>query len=473
MGLGAIIGAGIFVLMGVGAREYAGPALALSFILAGIGCGFAALCYAEFASIIAVEGSAYAYAYASIGELFAWLVGWNLILEYTMAASAIATGWSAYFNKLINLFNIKFPIWLMNDVFTAKAKLGDAVVSGTLSQLFHSYSDLNLPVIFGHALAFNFPAFLIIWILTAILIKGIKETSHVNAVMVIVKLSVIIFIIVMGAHYIDVANWQPFIPARTVIVGANGVSRGAYGFLGILSGAAFIFFAFIGFDTVSTQAGEAKNPKKDISFGIIVSLAICAILYALVALVITGMVSYKTIDITAPIAAAFGAKGLGFSVLIISIAAVAGLTSTLIMMLLAQSRVFYAISKDGLIPKKPFGILHPKFRTPYFGSLYLAVIVSAVAGLFPIAIIAELVNIGTLFAFVMVCIGVWYLRYTEPRRKRPFKVPYIHIIAPAGIIFNMAMMLSLSMLTWIRLLIWLVIGFLIYFLYGKKHSKLN
>jgi len=472
LGIGAIIGAGIFVMTGVGAKEYAGPALALSFVVAGIGCTFAALCYAEFASFLPVEGSAYAYSYATVGELFAWIIGWDLILEYGMAASAVAVGWSGYLAKFLLLFNIKFPLWLMNDVFTAKELVADAVHKGTLSNLSTHYSDLHLPSLFGVDLAINLPALLIIWLVTAILVRGIKQASGTNNIMVVVKVIVVFFIIIVGAQYINTANWSPFIPERGTYTDAMGGTHHAFGLLGIVSGAAYIFFAYIGFDTVSTHAGEARNPQKDVPFGIIASLVVSTILYILVALVLTGMVSYKEIDITAPIAAAFGAHGLHFAVLIISIAAIAGLTSVIIVMLLGQSRVFYAISKDGLISKKIFGELHPEFRTPWKANILIGAIVSLIAAFTPIEGISKMVNIGTLLAFVLVSIAVWIMRKKEPNRARPFRAPAIWFVAPMGIIFNLGMMLTLEWPNWVRLFVWLLIGLLIYFIYGRKHSVL-
>lgn len=470
LGIGAIIGAGIFVMTGVGAKEYAGPALALSFIVAGIGCTFAALCYAEFASFLPVEGSAYAYAYATIGELFAWIIGWDLILEYGMAASAVAVGWSGYVGKFLHLFHVRLPIWMMNDAFTAREAIARATQDGKLAELAARYSSLDLPSVFGMKFACNIPAFLIIWILTFILIRGIKHAANTNSVMVAIKVLVVLFIIIVGAQYIDTANWTPFIPPRGHFVDALGNKHAAFGLLGVVAGAAYIFFAYIGFDTVSTHAGEAKNPQKDVPFGIIVSLIVCTILYILVALVLTGMVHYSTIDIQAPIAAAFGAKGLKFAVFIISLAAIAGLTSVTIVMLLGQSRIFYAISKDGLLPRKTFGELHPTFRTPWKSNLLIGSIVSVIAAFTPIDSISKMVNIGTLLAFVIVCIAVWVMRHKEPERHRPFKTPAIWFVAPMGVIFNLGMMLTLEWLNWARLIIWLAIGLVIYFLYGRRHS---
>jgi basic amino acid/polyamine antiporter, APA family len=472
LGVGAIIGAGIFVMTGVGAKEYAGPALALSFIVAGIGCTFAALCYAEFASFLPVEGSAYAYSYATMGELFAWIIGWDLILEYGMGASAVAVGWSGYLAKFLHLFDIKFPIWLMNDIFTAKEMIADATHKGTLVDLATRYSDLTFPSIMGVEVACNIPALLIIWLLTAILVRGIKQASGTNNIMVAIKVVVVLFIIVLGSQYINVANWHPFIPDRGLYVDALGGSHHAYGYLGIVAGAAYIFFAYIGFDTVSTHAGEAKNPQKDVPFGIITSLIVCTTLYILVALILTGMVNYRDIDITAPIAAAFGTQGLGYAVFIISLAAIAGLTSVLIVMLLGQSRVFFAISKDGLLPKKTFGEVHPTFRTPWKANILIGFVVSMVSAFTPIDSISKMVNIGTLLAFVMVCIAVWVMRKKEPTRPRPFRAPAIWFVAPMGVIFNLGMMLTLEWQNWARLVGWLIFGLFIYFLYGRKHSVL-
>lgn len=471
LGIGAIIGAGIFVMTGIGAKEHAGSALALSFVVAGIGCTFAALCYAEFASFLPVEGSAYAYSYATLGEFFAWIIGWDLILEYAMAAAAVSVGWSGYFGKLLNLFNIKLPFWLMNDSFSAASTLAGTNAAGKVELLKH-FSNIHLPTVFGVQIAFNLPAFLIVWFVTMILIKGIKEAANTNTLMVIIKVVVVLFIIVVGANYINIANWTPFIPEPEIIRGPLG-THAAYGFMGIFAGAAYIFFAYIGFDTVSTHAGEAINPKKDVPFGIILSLIVCTILYILVSLVLTGMVNFRNINIQAPIAGAFADHGLTYAVLIISIAAVAGLTSVLIVLLLGQSRVFYAMSKDGLLPQNPFGQLHKKFKTPYKANLLTGGVVSLVAAFTPINVIAELVNIGTLLAFVIVCTSVWIMRHKEPDRPRPFRAPWINFIAPMGILFNVTMMLSLGRHNWERLFFWLALGVIIYFVYSRRHSLLK
>lgn len=469
LGIGAIIGAGIFVLTGLAAKNYAGPALALSFIFAGLGCAFAALCYAEFASILPVEGSAYAYSYATMGELFAWIIGWDLILEYAMASASVAVGWSAYLGKLLGIFNIHFPIHLMHDYKTASHLISEATAKGpqALAELSSHYSSIDIPTFLGAPFALNLPAFLIMLVVTAILCKGIKEASSTNNLMVVLKVAVVLFVIVAGAFYINPDNWIPFIPER--VIDEKGV--GHFGLTGVISGASYVFFAYIGFDSVSTQAGEAKNPQKDVPFAIITSLIFCTILYILVSLVLTGMVKYTDIDITAPIADAFTRNGLTFAALIISIAAVAGLTSVLLVMVLGQTRVFYAMAKDGLLPKM-FSDINANTKTPVKTTLLTGIIVAIVAALTPIDDIAKMVNIGTLLAFVMVCASVWIMRHKEPNRERPFKTPAIAFVASGGIICNLGMMLSLEWINWLRLVVWLVIGVIVYFVYSKKHSKL-
>lgn len=466
LGVGSVIGAGIFVMTGLAAKEYAGPALAISFIVAGLGCAFAGLCYAEFASVIPVEGSAYAYSFATVGELFAWIIGWDLILEYAMASSTVAVGWSGYLLKLLGLFHLKLPLWLVHDLYTVKSMLAEASSKGTLQELASHYSSLDIPTFLGMSIAFNLPAMLIILVITWILVIGIREAANTNLVMVVVKVAVVLFVIVAGAFFIDPSNWDPFIPAPSL----NSEGKMAFGYVGILSGAAYVFFAYIGFDTVSTQAGEAINPRKDVPFGLLMSLFICTILYILVTLVITGMVKYTNMDITAPIAAAFANYGLNYAVWFISLAAVAGLTSVLLVQMLGQTRLFLAMSKDGLLPRKIFSVLHPTFRTPYKGTILTGLVISLVAGLVPIETIAKMVNIGTLFAFVMVSLAVLIMRYRQPELNRPFKVPYLPVVATLGIIFNLGMMLSLGWENWLRLFIWLGIGLLVYLIYGQKHS---
>ena len=469
LGVGSVIGAGIFVMTGLAAKDFAGPSLALSFVIAGMGCAFAGLCYAEFASIIPVEGSAYAYSYATVGELFAWIIGWDLILEYSMASSTVAVGWSGYFLKLLSLFQVHFPLWLTNDLYTARMLLSDANANGTMAELATQYSSTHLPTLFGLPIAINLPAIAACLFITYILLRGIQEAANTNLMIVILKVGVVLFVIIAGSFYIDPQNWDPFIPMR----GLNSQGIMAYGYIGIMSGAAYVFFAYIGFDAVSTQAGEARNPRTDVPFGLLMSLGICTVLYISVSLVVTGMVKYTDMDVKAPLAAAFSDYGLNLAVWLISIAAVAGLTSVLLVQMLAQSRLFLAMAKDGLLPKKVFAVLHPRTRVPYRGTALIGAAVALTSGLIPIETIAKLVNIGTLFAFVMVCIAVMVMRRREPEVKRPFRVPYINIIAPLGIIFNLAMMLSLGWENWLRLFLWLALGMVIYFMYGRKHSVMR
>lgn len=427
LGVGAIIGAGIFVLTGLAAHEYAGPALVLSFVIAGLGCAFAALCYAEFAAMIPVAGSAYTYAYATLGELLAWIIGWDLILEYGMASATVAHGWSKYFLHLLELFGIHLPVAITSDPFSTPGAW------------------------------FNLPAALVVLVVTAVLVVGIRESATFNASMVVLKLAVILFVIVMGALYVDPANWQPFLP---------------FGWKGVAAGAAYVFFAYIGFDSVSTQAEEARNPQRDLPIGIITSLAICTALYIGVAAVLTGMVPYTEIDVDAPLAAAFARYGFPAAALIISVGAVAGMTSVLLVLLLAQPRVFFAMARDGLLPEKFFGHVHPRFRTPHRSTILTGLVVAVVAALFPIQALAEMVNIGTLFAFVVVCSAVLIMRYTNPDQPRPFRTPLFPLVPILGIVFNLGLMFSLGSHNWLRLGVWLFLGFLIYFAYGRNHSRL-
>ena len=445
LGIGAIIGGGIFTLTGIAAHDHAGPALALSFVIAGIGCLFASLCYAEFASVLPVEGSAYAYAYGTVGELFAWFIGWNLILEYMMGATTVAVAWSGYFSKLLDMFGLHIPDWLNNDPFT-----------------------------YG-GFAFNLPAFLITWVVTGILIKGIKEAASTNNVIVIVKVVVVLFVIIVGAFYVNPENWVPFIPAEVPVLDAAGNATGEvnFGFGGVLTAATIVFFAYIGFDAVSTQAGEAINPKKDVPFAIISSLVICTILYILVSLVLTGMVPYSTLDLKAPVASAFSGAGLSWAVYPITIAAVAGLTSVMLVMMLGQTRIFFGMAKDGLLPRGIFGSLHPKYKTPYKSTILVGLIVSIVAAVTPINSISEMCSMGTLLAFSMVCLAVLILRKTEPGLDRPYRTPMVNIIAPLGVLFNIFLMTQVRVHTWYAFLIWGTLGVIVYFLYSKRNSNLE
>ncbi|TDO23499.1 APC family permease [Sediminibacterium goheungense] len=451
IGVGAVIGGGIFVLTGVAANQYAGPALALSFILAGIGCLLAAFCYAEFAGILPVSGSAYAYSYGTIGEFFAWFIGWNLILEYMMGATTVAVSWSKYFVKLLQLAGItNLPFWLTNDPVTAKEealKLGISPPSFSI----------------------NLPAALIVWVVTYILVRGIKESAKANNIIVAIKVAAVLFVIVAGIAYINPANWQPFIPEKTI--DATGVSH--FGISGVLTAAGIVFFAFIGFDAVSTQSQEAVNPTRDIPFAIVTSLIICTTLYILVSLTLTGMTKYSEIDLGAPVASAFGSVGLRWASLLITIAAVIGLISVMLVMLLSQTRIFLNMAKDGLLPQKPFGVIHSRFKTPWKSTILLGFISSIVAALTPIEKATKMTSIGTLFAFAMICIAVLVLRFKQPNLHRPFKVKNLPIIAGLGFAFNLFLMFSLDQATWLRLLIWSLIGISIYFLYSAKNSKLN
>ncbi|MCS3532001.1 APC family permease [Chryseobacterium sp. JUb7] len=454
IGIGAIIGGGIFVLTGTGAYYNAGPALALSFVIAGIACVFAALCYAEFASILPVEGSAYAYAYGTVGEIFAWIIGWGLILEYAMGSMTVAVSWSGYFSKLLKMFGLHLPAYLTTDPQTYLA----AGNSG---------------------FSMNLPAFLIVFFVISILVRGTKGAAKANNFIVMLKVSAIIFVIIAGAFFINPANWTPFIPDPTIIT-ENGVSHSAYGFGGVVAGASAIFFAYVGFDAVSTQAGEAINPKKDVPFAIITSLVICTLLYILVSLVLTGMMHYTDFNplgkypdaIKAPVAYAFDIAGQAWAGYIITIAATVGLISVLMVMIMGQSRIFLGMSKDGLIPAT-FSKVNPKTGVPTKNLLILSVVIATIASLTPINDLAHMTSFGTLFAFTMVCVAVWVLRVREPNLQRNFKVPALPLVACLGIAINVYLIFNLSHEAKLYSFIWLILGFIIYFLYSKKHSKLQ
>ncbi len=451
IGIGAIIGGGIFVLTGTGAYYHAGPALAISFIIAGIACVFAALCYSEFASMLPVEGSAYAYAYGTIGEIFAWIIGWGLILEYAMGSMTVAVSWSGYFNKLLKMFGIQLPDWLTQDP--------------------GSYT--------GTGFSMNLPAFLIVLFVLSILVRGTKGAAKANNFIVVLKVSAVIFVIIAGAFFIKAANWDPFIPAVANVMEGDNVKE-AYGWAGIVSGASAIFFAYVGFDAVSTQAGEAINPKKDVPFAIITSLLVCTVLYILVSLVLTGMMNYKDFDpkgaypdaIKAPVAYAFDIGGQKWAGYIITIAATVGLISVLMVMIMGQSRIFLGMAKDGLIPSV-FKKVNPLTGVPTKNLIILCVLIAAIASFTPINKLADMTSFGTLFAFTMVCIAVWILRKKEPDLPRNFKVPALPVIASLGIVINIYLMLNLSVGAQLLSLSWLGIGVLIYFLYSRRNSKLH
>ncbi len=488
LGVGAVIGAGIFVLAGLGAH-YAGPGLMLSFVLSGLGCAFAGLCYAEFAAMIPLAGSAYTYAYATLGELIAWIIGWDLTLEYAMGASTVSSGWSNHFIELMQIFHINFPLWLAYDHWTALKVALDNVSRGVMARDFASlipgsiqYSDklealntapsaaalsqahalLHAPVLFGHEIGLNLPAFVIALLVTTILAIGIQESAKFNSFIVVLKVAVVLFVLGLGSHYVHPANW-----------GSTWHQFAPFGFAGIGAGAAYIFFAYIGFDAVSTTAQEAKNPQRDLPIGIIVSLGVCTILYIGVAAVLTGMVPWQQVSIEAPIARAFLDRGLPWASDIITAGALAGLTSVMLVMLLGQTRVLYAMANDGLLPKKFFAEVHPKYRTPFKNTFLVGTIAAIVGGLTPIDDIGKMVNIGTLLAFVIVCISIMVLRHTDPEKPRPFRTPWVPVVPVLGILFNGYMMVKLGWLNWARLVVWLVIGLIVYFVYGQKHSRVQ
>jgi APA family basic amino acid/polyamine antiporter len=488
LGVGAVIGAGIFVFSGLGAH-YAGPGLMLSFVISGLGCAFAALCYAEFAAMIPLAGSAYTYAYATLGELFAWIIGWDLTLEYAMGASTVSSGWSNHFIELLNIFHLKMPLWLAYDHWTAIATAQKTVAremalatDPTLhpgTQLFLDRADailaahspdlvqrahelLNAPHLFGMEVGFNLPAFLVALVITTILAIGIKESARFNAVVVAIKVSVVLFVIGLGAHYINLSNW-----------GTDWHSFAPMGFSGIGAGAAYIFFAYIGFDAVSTTAQEAKNPQRDLPIGIIASLLLCTVLYIAVAGVLTGMVHWQDVNIEAPVARAFLDRGLYTASHIITLGALAGLTSVMLVMLLGQTRVLYSMAKDGLLPRKFFADIHPKYRTPYKNTILVGLLAAVVGSITPIDDIGKMVNIGTLLAFVIVCIAVMILRRTNPAQPRPFRTPFVPLVPLLGIAFNGYMMYKLGWINWARLIVWLIIGLVVYFSYSRHHSRVR
>ncbi len=467
LGVGAIIGTGIFILTGVAAHDRTGPALMLSFVMAGIACVFAALCYAEFASMVPVAGSAYTYAYATLGELFAWIIGWDLVLEYAVGSATVAHGWSAHFQEFIPIFHEGLP-W----------------IPAKIPALFHT-APFNYCVSVGSGCPhtgfvptgsyFDLPAVLITFILTIILVKGIKESASFNAVMVAVKLVIVLMVIGIGVFFIKEANWHPFAP-----FGYTGVSFFGHTLLGqtakggeplgMFAGAAIIFFAYIGFDSVSVHSEEAKKPARDVPIGIIASLIICTVLYIAVSAVLTGMVPTKDINIDAPVVDAFRRTGLTWMQYLVAAGAMTGITSVLLVMMLSQPRVMLALARDGLVPKGFFGDIHPKFRTPWKSTILTGLFVAAMAGFIPLSILAEMTSIGTLFAFVIVCGAVMVMRKTNPNANRPFRAPLVPLVPILGILTCLLLMFSLPAENWYRLIIWLVIGFNIYFGYGRYRS---
>ncbi|MCX8113274.1 MAG: amino acid permease [Bacteroidia bacterium] len=450
LGIGAIIGGGIFTLTGVAAKLYAGPALALSFVIAGFACLLAAMAYAEFASIVPVEGSAYAYSYATVGEVVAWFIGWNLILEYMMGATTVAVAWSGYFDKLLHLMGLEMPYWLMNDPFTAARKARE------LGEWPPSF-------------AFNLPGFFISWVVTSILLRGIKETASTNNLIVFIKVGAVLFVILAGSFFVKPENWKPFIPAPETDAAGNI----HYGWPGIFTAATIVFFAYIGFDAVSTQAGEAIHPRRDVPFAIVASLLITTLLYIGVSVVLTGMVPYKELDERAPVASAFAGAGVGWATYLITFAAVAGLISVMLVMLLGQTRIFLAMAKDGLLPHGIFGFVHPRYKTPFRSTLLVGAIMSLTASFVPIVNVSELTSLGTLLAFTLVSLSVFILRLKRPDLERPYKVPLWPLVSLGGVLVNIFLMSQARKENLRAFAIWGAIGLLLYFLYSRRHSKLH
>ena len=471
LGIGAIIGTGIFVLTGPTAANYAGPAVVYSFIVAAVACVFAGLCYAEFAAMIPVAGSAYTYGYATLGEIFAWIIGWDLVLEYAFGAATVCSGWSGYVLSLLQDFHIRLPpaiagtpgsvfvYWnghweLLNRIATKLAMSG--------------IDPATLPHKYG---VFNLIAFIGIMAVTTILVIGIKESANFNSVIVAVKVIVLLIFLAIGIHTLILQpnllklNWHPFIPPNTGTFGQFGIS-------GVIRAAGVIFFAYIGFDAVSTAAQEAKNPKRDMPIGILGSLVICTVLYILVAGVLTGLVNYTSLDVPDSLAVGIDATGVRWGSLLVKLGALGGLSSTMVVMLLGQSRVFFSMSKDGLLPKF-FSTVHPKFQTPWISSITVGLVVATFASLIPLTKLGEMTSIGTLLAFIIVCAGVWVLRKKRPEIPRPFRAPWMPVTPILGIAVSLLMMLFLPWETWLRLFIWLAVGLVIYAFYSRHRSKVQ
>ncbi len=445
LGIGVIIGTGIFVLTGVAAAKHAGPALTLSFLFAAVGCALAGLCYAEFAALVPKSGSAYSYAYCTLGELVAWFIGWDLMLEYLVASGSVAVGWSAYMVSLLNQIGIHLPDALTHAPFAKGAGHWSLTTTGAL---------------------INLPAVLIVAVITGLCYIGIRQTSFINSVIVVVKVAVIVLFIGFGAFYVNPDYWTPFVPENTG-------RFGHFGWSGVAQAAGIIFYAYIGFDCVSTAAQEAKNPQRDMPIGILVSLLICTLLYVAVTLVLTGMVPFPELNVAAPVALALDRHAeLNWLSGWLKLGAIAGITSVILVLIMGQARIFYAMSRDRLLPA-PLGAVHPRFRTPHRATLLTGCAAAVVAGLFPIDILGELVSIGTLLAFVTVCIGVLVLRHTRPDLPRPFRVPAPWLVCPAGVLVCGFLMYSLPTDTWVRLVVWTLLGFVVYFLYGHRRSALR
>ena len=444
LGIGAIVGTGIFVITGQAAAQYAGPALTISFVISALGCIFAGFCYAEFAAMIPVSGSVYSYSYATMGEFLAWFIGWDLILEYLFACSTVAVGWSGYMQNLLHGWGVDLPYQLTRA--TVEHINGEWILTGSL---------------------FNFPAVCIVVIITALLLVGIRQSAWVNNVIVLIKVIVILLFIGFGLSYIDTSNWVPYIPENTG-------EYGHFGWSGILRGAAVVFFAYLGFDALSTAAQETRNPQRDMPKGILISLGICALLYVAVTAVLTGIVKYTELNVDAPIALAIDRTGqaLAWMSPFIKLGAIAGISSVILVMMMGQSRIYYAISRDGLLPKL-FSKVGVKRGVPHNAVVFAGVATGLIAGIFPLSVLSELVSIGTLMAFTIVCVSVMVLRKTHPELKRPFKVPFVWLIPSLGAFFCILQMVSLPWATWLRLILWMLIGIVIYFAYGRRKSLLR
>ena len=475
LGIGAIIGAGIFVLTGSAAAMYAGPAVVYSFIIAGFGCLFAGLCYAEFASMIPIAGSAYTYGYATLGELVAWIIGWDLILEYLFAASTVAVGWSGYFVAFLAQLGINMPPQFAS---APLAVIGtDFMRSGLCVNPATNVIVTNGPqaVTAANCVApnvvvegiVNLPAVLLVLALTALLVVGMRESARLNNVIVAVKMIIVLLVIFFGFQYVNAENWKPFMPANTGKFGEFGIS-------GIIRASAVVFFAYIGFDAVSTAAQEAKNPQKDLPIGILGSLAVCTVLYILMAFVMTGLAKYTDLNVPHPVFVAIEKAGPALAWLgyLVNIGAIAGLASVVLVMLMGQPRIFFAMSRDGLLPPL-FGKVHPRYQTPYVATIITGIVAAVIAGTFPIGLLGELVSIGTLLAFVIVCGGILVLRKNRPELPRPFRTPWVPFVPIMGILVCMGMMAFLPLDTWLRLAIWMALGLAIYFFYGRHHSRVR
>jgi APA family basic amino acid/polyamine antiporter len=450
LGVGATIGTGLYVQTGFVANEFAGPSLVLSFILASIGCGFAALCYSELASMVPVAGSAYTYAYATLGELLAWIIGWDLILEYAIGSSVVAAGWSNYLDALLrNVLHFRIDPRLQAAPWDYDVKQGIFLLKRV------TLADGETALAW-----FNLPAVLITAAVTFVLVIGIRESAGFNAAMVLLNIAVIFTVVGIGAAYLDPRNWHPFLHEDKK-------------WWGVAEGAGRIFFAYIGFDSISTHAEEARRPQRDLAIGIMGALTICTILYVAVAAMLTGMVPYRQIDIAAPLAAALQSHNLTFAGGVVTLGILAGMTSSLLVGNLSQPRILLAMARDGLLPLRVFGAVHPRFKTPWIGTIVVGVVVGGAAALAPLGFLADLVSIGTLFAFVIVSAAVWILRITDPDVPRPFRAPLVPVVCTMGVLVNGGMMLSLGPENWARLFIWLGLGLLIYFGYSRHHSVLR